>query len=171
MLIMLSVLLPGSDSGSLKFLTWGEKCSPGENLKPYEECDLSKGLLCQLYTQGTYCGCKIGSSLTWDKESGECRRRLANECFYDEITTEDWKELPFNHKCHERAECVNVNWTAITGRKNNDDKHVCQCQDGYVGSKDFSECVNINRTPSLASQMDLGFLICGVSVVLWRNRI
>ncbi|CAG7664093.1 unnamed protein product, partial [Allacma fusca] len=72
-------------------------------------------------TQGSYCGCKIGSSLTWDQESGECRRRVANECFYDKITSEDWKELPFNHKCRDRAECVNVNWTAITGRKNNDD--------------------------------------------------
>ncbi|CAG7699152.1 unnamed protein product, partial [Allacma fusca] len=103
----------------------------------------------------------------WDQESGECRRRVANECFYDKITSEDLKELPFNHNCRDRAECVNVNWTAITGRKNNDDKHICQCQGGYVASKDFSECVNINRTP-VASQMDMGFLICVVSVVLWR---
>ena len=145
-LFFISLIDSGVSASSLpKNLQWGDKCKTGPNLRPNEECDLAKGLLCQSYTQGHHCGCQIGSSWSYDRESKECRRKVASECYYDS-ESDNVNDLAFSHKCHQFADCVKPNWTAITGKPS--EKRVCQCLSGYNPSKDFSECEPIKTTGS-----------------------
>ena len=162
--ILAAIVLAGNPP---KFLKWGDKCKRSSNLKPNEECDISKGLLCQRYEQGDYCGCQIDSSLTYDRHSQECRRRVMAVCFYDS-ESDITNSLTFAQKCHDWAECVKPNWTAITGRTKPDDTMVCQCREGYEAKKDFSECVQkrVTGTASSATFLSIAMTIPIVLVFL-----
>lgn len=70
-------------SEKIEYIPWGEKCKipkPGEFLYPSEECDNSKGIFCQMYTNppASLCGCRIEqrADLSYDPLTRECRRRV-----------------------------------------------------------------------------------------------
>jgi hypothetical protein len=158
-LLTLSVLCHCiSLSLGLSFAQWGKPCKipdpkTDELIDERFECDVAKGLICEKYTQGVYCGCRAGGSLTFDRTSGECRRKVAAECHLASDPIE-YERLPFNRKCHENAECTRYNGTLIgtteaSTLKNKLNTPICLCKVGFVANRDLSTCVNPNGTQAL----------------------
>ena len=147
-------------SAGLTFAQWGKPCKiPNPKLDELIdlrlECDVGKGLVCEAYTQGVFCGCKAGGALTYDRSSGECRRKVAAECHITN-SIQEYDELPFNRKCHKNAECIRYNGTLIgTTESSSTDKMklsrpICLCKAGYVATRDLTSCVDPSGSSSLA---------------------
>ena len=162
MALALMSLIDPAKSSPPKYLQWGDKCKK-QPLRPTESCDINNGLRCQPYLQGYYCGCEIDSIWSYDRQSKECRLKVATECFYDpESSVVD--ELPFGSKCHEWADCVKPNWTTITGKSQ--DTRVCQCKSGYIPNKDFSECEPIKIAGSASFITITTFVSAIIPIIL-----
>ncbi|ODM88376.1 hypothetical protein Ocin01_18305 [Orchesella cincta] len=147
----------------------GEKCKiAGQNefLKPSEECEMSKGLHCQQYQQGNLCGCVIKSSLSWDEHAGECRRKPGQHCPYVNVTANPgaYERLSYNHKCHARADCVQVApipEAKLHKNKNSKTEQVslCRCKPGYKESRDGLVCHSVSKAHNIPSATIMTFLV------------
>jgi len=142
-----------SDKFSLNstFIPWGQRCripQRGEILVPEETCNESNGIICQQYSQGMYCGCPIEAThLSYDKESGECRRKPGELCVFVNTTNnahpQTYSKWPANIKCHENAECVRrlVTSEGTTSKRTTKEVDKCYCRLGYITSRDGLDCV------------------------------
>ncbi|CAL8108801.1 unnamed protein product [Orchesella dallaii] len=169
-LMLFSLCSSSSDFVQLG-LKWGEKCKiagPNEFLKASEECEMSKGLNCQHYQQGYLCGCTIKSSLSWDEHAGECRRKPGQHCPFVNLTANPgaYERLPYNHKCHAKADCVLVQVDTIpevkvhkSKRSKSDQFATCRCKPGYKESRDGLVCHSVSKAQNIPSATFMTFLV------------
>lgn len=192
-LLSLSLLIPSTTAViedydtefkiKLSFISWGERCkipTQDEFLLPQDGCDGTKGIICQKYSQGTYCGCPIESKfLSYDKRSGECRRKVGllinnllimtlsnlsltltflqpgEHCLYVNVTMHPYayQRLPALMKCHEAAECVKrvITSEEALAKRSTREVDKCICRWGYVPSRDGLGCDSVNKSDSLFS--------------------
>ncbi|OXA37249.1 uncharacterized protein LOC110862586 [Folsomia candida] len=141
------------------FIPWGARCkipAGGELLLPHDGCDGTKGIICQKYSQGNYCGCPIESPfLSYDKRSGECRRKPGELCKYVNTTAHPdiYDKLPRIVKCHQAAECVKrlVTSSEALAKPTTKEESKCVCRWGYLVSRDGLSCDSVNKSASLFS--------------------
>lgn len=87
-----------------ELLKFGDQCSiprQGGELSIVNECDASKGLMCD----GKACVCTFPEYFSYDQRSDECRKKLGKSCRYTKEEAE-LRTLPFHLKCHSTASCT-----------------------------------------------------------------
>ncbi|CAL8129690.1 unnamed protein product [Orchesella dallaii] len=124
------------------FLQFGDKCSiprQGGESSIVPECDASKGFICN----GDMCVCTLPDYFSYDTDSMECRKKLGKSCRYTEKYGE-LNELPFNIKCHEKAECILLPRSRNPYERVRDSDSegfsMCFCKEGYVPTGKLSGC-------------------------------
>lgn len=161
----------------LKFAGWGNICKTSDptSVEPLEtkyECDAGRGLSCKTYQQGKLCGCS--AALSFDQRSGECRRKVGSPCHLME-TKEEYDSRPFNHKCHENAECVIYSGTLLGGKSSGIDRKEkgsspkCLCKQGYIASPGLLECRDPNGGSALEPLGVFFLLIFGLGSFVLRS--
>lgn len=157
-------LIPSS-SLALQFLEWGDKCEipthgGGSGDYPREECNAGKGLVCVSSGSGQACECTFKQRYSYDPVAQECRRRVGKPCQYVDVTTEQGRNamarFPFNLKCHENAECDQLQVPVAPPPKTKggikfqasggvpvefETVSMCVCKDGFVATSDFNTCI------------------------------
>lgn len=135
-------------------LQFGQKCivpRQGGELSIVNECDASKGLVCN----GKACVCTLPDYFAYDVLSDECRKKLGKSCRPTKDEYEH-KGLPFHLKCHSTATCTVVarkmvldGMAAGNSKDTIDGWTMCVCKYGYQPNDKLDGCHTPTPTFSL----------------------